>query len=132
MHTATLLSTGTVLVAGGRGGSNLPTAACELYNPSTGTWKTTGSMATGRERFIAALLSNGRVLVTGGSGFSRPKWYSVATTEVYNPVTGSWTSTGSLKTGRSELSSALLPGGQVLVAGGYGISYLSSAEVYQP
>src|SRR5262249_21768794 len=55
-HTATLLPSGKVLVAGGVGCS----FACpevlnsaELYDPATGTWTATGSMATARDQHKA-------------------------------------------------------------------------------
>jgi len=46
---------------------------------------------------------------------------------------GTWSSTGSMATARTNHSATLLPDGKVLVAGGYGGSvYLSSAELYDP
>ena len=64
-HTATLLASGKVLVAGGfNGGSYLSSA--ELYDPALGTWTTTGSMGTAREVRAATLLPSGKVLVAGG------------------------------------------------------------------
>ncbi len=49
-----------------------------------------------------------------------------------NPAIGSWTVTGSLNTARGDYSTALLPNGKVLVAGGGNSSgYLSSAELYE-
>ena len=45
-HTATLLPNGQVLVAGGYNGVFL--ASAELYDPATGLWTATGSMATAR------------------------------------------------------------------------------------
>src|SRR5215469_1445456 len=56
-HTATLLSNGKLLVAGG---AFISTA--ELFDPGTGTWKPTGSMTTNRGLHTATLLSNGKVL----------------------------------------------------------------------
>jgi hypothetical protein len=53
--TATLLGTGTVLVAGGFVGliSNpQTTAAAMLYHPDTNTWTSTGTMTTGREEQV--------------------------------------------------------------------------------
>ena len=44
-HTATLLPSGKVLVAGGDGCCGFLSSA-ELYDPATGSWSTTGSMST--------------------------------------------------------------------------------------
>ena len=66
-HTATLLPSGKVLVAGGIGGAGGPTSA-ELYDPATGLWAPTGSLVSPRSGFhTATLLPNGKVLVAGGS-----------------------------------------------------------------
>src|SRR5207248_3447023 len=47
-HTATRLSDGRILVAGGLGSAGY-LASAEIYDPATGTWTPTGSMATVRE-----------------------------------------------------------------------------------
>ena len=79
-HTATLLPNGQVLVAGGDGiTGHLATA--ELYDPATGMWTATGSMATARFFHTATLLPNGQVLVAGGFdmpvGFWQPRNYTI-------------------------------------------------------
>ena len=94
-HTATLLPSGEVLVAGGYLGVDshyqaIYTATAELYNPSTGTWKTTGSMTLPRALHGAMLLQNGQVLVAGGTNVT-------TSAELYDPSTGTWTATGSLQ-----------------------------------
>ena len=64
-HTATLLNSGQVLIAGGdENGTYLSSA--ELYNASTGTFAATGSMTVARHFHTATLLSNGQVLIAGG------------------------------------------------------------------
>ena len=74
--TATLLPNGKVLVAGGCSDDGT-LASAELYDPASGTWTATGSLATARNLHTATLLPNGKVLVAGGSGsattFSRAR-----------------------------------------------------------
>ena len=64
LHTATLLSNGKVLVAGGNRLHDL--ASAELYDPATGIWTLTGSLNTARWADTATLLPNGKVLLAGG------------------------------------------------------------------
>jgi hypothetical protein len=65
-HTATLLSNGQVLVAGGGfAGGEAPYASAELYVPRIHRWIATGSMHTERAGHTATLLHTGQVLVTG-------------------------------------------------------------------
>lgn len=72
-HTATLLSNGQVLVAGGYGTAGGPAqASAELYNPATGTWSPTGTMNAARITHTATLLPNGKVLIAGGPVTRQP------------------------------------------------------------
>ncbi len=130
--TATLLQNGQVLVVGGRNNNYTPLASAELYTPATGSWTTTGSLHTARYDHTATLLSNGQVLVAGG--YAMGPYYStipLASAELYNPATGTWTTTGSMNAARALHTATLLQNGQVLVAAG-GNGYLTSAELYTP
>jgi len=127
VHTATLLPSGNVLVAGGYNGGEL--ADAELYNPAAGAWTATGNLNTGRGFHTATLLPNGKVLAAGGSGSGG----TLASTELYNPATGAWTATGNLNAARYWHTATLLPNGKILVAGGWGSGgHLASAELYNP
>lgn len=126
-HTATLLNSGQVLVAGGSNGIN-PLSSAELYDPATGTWAATGSMGTARFSHTATLLPSGKVLVAGGTNSSKP----LSSAELYDPVAESWIGTGSLGTARQSHTATLLHSGKVLVAGGTNGNDLSSAELYDP
>src|SRR5207249_9106433 len=64
-HTATLLPSGKVLVAGGLTNSERVSSSAELYDPATGTWTGTGSMGAARQFHTATLLPSGQVLVAG-------------------------------------------------------------------
>jgi hypothetical protein len=126
LHTATLLSDGTVLVAGGG------TATAELFDPVTSTWHLTASMTRSRSAHTATLLPDGKVLAAGT--FDIPNAASMASAELYDPVRRLWTPTGSMTTGRDLHSATLLPDGKVLVAGGSDFidNPLASAELYDP
>ncbi len=129
-HTATLLPSGKVLVAGGESGGTL--ASAELYDPATNGWSSAGSLGTARYYHTATLLPTGKMLVTGGRGRNG----DIASAELYDPATNSWSSAGRLNTARAYHTATLLPGGKVLIAGGSadssGISALASAELYDP
>jgi hypothetical protein len=132
-HTATLLPNGMVLVAGGSGATPLPLASAELYDPVAGTWSSTGNLSSPRYAPTATLLPNGKVLVAGGVVVFGPPEESTASAELYDPVAGTWSSTGNLATARSGHTATLLPNGMVLVAGGLsgdGATPLASAELY--
>jgi hypothetical protein len=90
----------------------------------------TGSLNTARYFHTATLLNNGMVLMVGGSG---PGGGAIASTELYNPATGTFTLAGSPNIARRFHSATLLNNGLVLIAGGIGSSgYLTSAELYNP
>ena len=89
------------------------------------TFGNTGSLNTARYFHTATLLPNGKVLVAGGAGSSGNY---LASAELYNPASGSWTPTGSLANARYAHTATLLPNGKVLVAGGAG----TSTELYDP
>ena len=111
--------------------------------PSAGrpaAWVATGSMIDARMDFTATLLPDGRVLVAGGDSgyYAVPR--ALASAELYDPVSGAWTTTGPMITGRYRHTATLLPDGKVLVAGGNVSSSaqvgsdccLASAELYDP
>lgn len=120
-HTATILTNGLGLIAGGvvfndsTNGYFQGTNSAELYNPITGGSRLTAPMQDAHWGGSATLLTNGLVLVVGG----RSNGGSVlATAELYDPNSGTWTNTGSLHQQRSAFTATLLPNGKVLVVGG--------------
>ena len=148
-HTATLLANGKVLVAGGADGAlalyhGVPLSSAELYDPATGTWTETNPLNTRRDSHTATLLPNGKVLVAGGA-IDTEYYTSLASAELYDPTSGTWTYTGSMVTltpyllapGRFDHTATVLPNGKVLVTGGeagefVNIEALATAELYDP
>ncbi len=160
LHTATLLTGGSVLVVGGRGApfdSNVEDLnSAEIYHLPSGTWSSAGLSGTARSSHTATLLPSGKVLVTNGTAGSSviydpaTGWSAAGTVEsgsstllpngkvllagqgIYDPATGLSTSTGALGTARTRHTATLLPSGKVLLAGGLtsGPTYLASAELY--
>lgn len=97
----------------------------------TATFNKTGSMNTARIGHSATLLANGQVLVAGGWNGSDLSPIVFASAELYDPVRGKWSFTGSMNVARTGQSAVLLHNGEVLVAGGDG-STPSTAELYSP
>ena len=131
-HTATLLQNDKVLVVGGAD-ENLPLKSAELYDPAAGTWTVTGSLTAARYGHTATPLENGKVLIAGGSD-DGDLASALASAELYDPETGTWSITANLKSTRVLHTATLLEGGKVLVAGGYNWppASLSGAELYDP
>jgi hypothetical protein len=67
-HTATLLPSGEVLVAGGNPEQDESLASVDVYVPGTGRWTSAPSMLVARAQHEATVLDGGAVLVTGGIG----------------------------------------------------------------
>ncbi len=128
-----VLPNGRVLAAGGLNRCNnsgcdlafLQTA--EIYDPASGAWTATGSLAAGRWRHQMALLPDGRVLVAGG----RQSAAILGSAEIFDPATGLFNPAGTLVTARQDFTATLLTNGSVLLAAGQGTAgILKSAELF--
>jgi hypothetical protein len=140
--TATLLADGRVLVTGGDASfhDGPVLASAEVYDAKTGRFSPTGSLTTARSFQTATLLPDGRVLITGGTGAvtgvtmvsTTP---CLASAEIYDPKTGTFSATGAMTTGRCDQTATLLTDGRVLIVGGESAAdgtALASAEIYDP
>jgi hypothetical protein len=141
VHNAVLLPNGRVLVAGGSDGIT-GIASAEIYNPVTGKWRLTGSMSTPRVSLTASLVTIGGetlVLAAGGSPYCGG-CDSLGSAELYNPATGTWSLTDSMKKDRnfevSSPESVTLPSGSVFIVGGVrccprGYQWWREAEIFR-
>ena len=128
-HTATLLVDGTVLIAGGNDGtlaSGGTTDRADRFDPSTSTFRPTGSMTTRRQDHTETLLPGGMVLLAGGNNLGGP----LDSAELYDPSTDTFAATATMGVRRKFHTATLLPGGKVLVAGGDNGTFLSGAYLF--
>src|SRR5437899_8939076 len=98
-HTAALLPSGKVLIAGGYNYLLGGVATAEIYDPATQAFTPTANMSVERFRYASAVLANGKVLMTGGY-YNRAVFY-LASAELYDPASGNFTQTGSMSTDRA-------------------------------
>jgi PKD repeat protein len=124
----------------------LPLVACDAGRSFSGSaaptflaagagFGLTGSAIEGRYAHVATRLADGRVLVAGGIAATT----GLRTTELYDPATGTWSSTGAMNFERFGDAYAALPGGRVLVVGGVRflqncatVPFANSSEIYDP
>jgi hypothetical protein len=138
-HTATLLTDGRVLVAGGTYQGTLLNDRAETFEPTTEVFtELPARMVLARTNHSATRLLDGRVLIVGG-------WIEAVTgqlaatarAEVFDPVSGAFTETGALGRARTDHAAIRLADGRVLVTGGSALEGtflrdLDDAEVYDP
>jgi hypothetical protein len=140
-HTATLLASGKVLVAGGENQAcctsagtygSRPNDTADVYNPATRTFtSTTNRMSSIRYSHAATRLADGRVLITGGITDINLVFFTFTNSaDIYDPATNSFTPTGPMTAARYAHASVLLPDGKVLIVGGGQSS--GTAELFDP
>ena len=131
--TATLLSNGKVLIAGGEDSNGAALGSTELYDPIANSFAASGTptMNIARDTATATLLPNGKVLIAGGFGATG----DLASTELYDPASNSFATSGTptMSSNRYGATATLLPNGLVLIAGGTDISGpVTSTDLYDP
>ncbi len=107
-------------------------ASCAYASPLFS--KVPGETVEGRYTPTAALLPNGKVLIAGGFNELLPENY-LRLAELFNPATGTFEKLpAEMTVARDEQASVALPGGKVLIVGGFnaikGQHYLKSVELF--
>jgi hypothetical protein len=136
-HTATLLTTGQVLIAGGWNPFDNPIDTAEIYTPPSRTFTyTLGPMSIGRREHIALPLLEGNVLVAGGyNGTTAGEIFNPGS-QTFQPLTGTMTEQRYEPTATFLLNTESSADGKVLFAGGVnrgtGSSQGQRLELFDP
>jgi len=110
-----VLNDGRVLIIGNE-------QPAEIFDPATSSIAlTTGSMLRTRNEATATKLPSGNILIVGGSYWDGTHTVTPATTEIYNPATGTFTAGAALPSGRAYHRATLLTNGRILITGGWSI-----------
>ena len=101
--------------------------------PRPGSSRAAGNTLVARDGDRVTRLDNGKLMLVGGQTTADAASVTNSA-ELYNHVTGRFSATGSLITGRQDFAQSSLPNGRILVAGGFDAdgTVLSSAELYTP
>jgi Galactose oxidase, central domain len=124
LFTATKLPNGKVLLVGGFNTHVGRTqTSAEIYDPATERFTPTGAMRVGRFGHAAAWLpATARLLVVGGLERTRAGWITQRTAEVYDLLTGAFTSVADMAQARDRATAVWIPAmGKALVIGGKGV-----------
>lgn len=130
VHTTTPLPDGSALVVGGCIVDGCGVATEEVAILAPNGWRAAAPLSGPRDGHTATALAGGAVLVAGGfAGEGRP---ALATAELYDPESGTWSDVGDLQTARGGHAAAAFGRHRVLVAGGWVGSgqYTSSTEIF--
>ncbi len=121
----------TALMVGGFNENIQAVTTCEIYNPATAMWVSTGSLNVARAYPALIKLANGHILSMAGATDTYGSSTNVV--ENYDPATGIWTIVGKLNIARMAGTATLLQNGKVLVAGGLTSSGTTAmCELYDP
>jgi hypothetical protein len=141
-HTATLLQDGSVLVVAGYNIDSGVLTSTEIYDPHTGTFRTSARIpGDGRKDHTATLLPDGNVLVVGGHSEITDHWPEhFQQSVIFDVVAESFLYTGDMVVPRGAHAAAMLQSSSpdciapVLIAGGHlGWKWdTDSVELYDP
>jgi hypothetical protein len=112
-------------------------ALAHLYEPSSGTWSATGSLAQPRSEHAEAILGDGRVILVGGVNETTALTVH-SSAELFDPGAnagiGAFGPAPSLTVARFQLTATALRTGEALIAGGARAdgTRATNAELFDP
>ena len=123
-HSAVLLGDGTVLIAGGAIGTTTDqnpviTYGAEIFDPVTESFTVTNTLNVARHTHFSTLLNDNTAFLFGGITTDN---YISNTSEIYNPITSSFSLADGFTPMRAEINQGgtILKDGNVFLAGGLG------------
>jgi hypothetical protein len=128
-HTATLLTDGRILIAGGKNGTTAQ-AHSEIYTYALGSFESSSNLNTGRYQHTATLLPTGQLVIIGGKSGTG----AVQRSELYDPTNATLTNSTLMQIARYAHTATLLPNGKILIVGGTadGTTPVAASELYDP
>jgi WD40 repeat protein len=127
-HAAILLGDHVLIIGGRKTAVGITTTWADQFVLGDGLLIPTGAMRYTHSFCPVVRLNNGKVLVPGGFSSS---FGTIRASELYDPKTGSFSTTGRMNAARELHTGTLLPDGKVLVTGGFSNNrFLDTAELY--
>jgi hypothetical protein len=135
-YTTTGLNDGRILFSGGSSEklTQRYVKTAEIFDPKTERFSAVGDLLEGRLEHRTFRLPSGKILLLGSSHLNDPTAKTIFAPELFDPLSGQFSSTGAMLEPRSGFSAIQLLDGRVFVYGGNdrnGLG-LSSAEIYTP
>lgn len=130
------LSDGRIFICGGIATGASTSSPCltnaQIFDPTTNTWTQVSSMPTGRRLHNLVTLPNGKVLVVGGRLGINNSANTSATCAIYDPMTDTWSTAGSMNNARAICAVAVHPSATKVgvVAGTNASGGTRTCEVY--
>jgi Galactose oxidase, central domain/Kelch motif len=95
-------------------------ASVERFDGATGRWSEVAPLSIPRESAIITRLADGRILVAGGATSEEidPEAQALASTEIFDPVSETWSAGPDLLEPRKDGHALVLEDGSILIHGG--------------
>jgi hypothetical protein len=128
------LPDGRALAIGGWAGKAVDNV--DIYDPISNRWTPVASLNTPRFNFATAILPTGQVVAVGGDkNMTEDGKDTVATAEIFDPVTAKWILLpGAMQQPRRDAALSVLSDGRLLVTGGRddGMRLYSFVDIFIP